>query len=606
MKQETENPPEQPTLEPSTEETVGQPKSAAAIQTPPSPPSAQPAADASTSTEGATPAEGTGPDRSAQLSAVFEPLRYRTFRALWSAALVSNVGTWMQNVGGAWLMTSLTPSPLVVALMQTATSLPIFLIGLPAGALADLVDRRRLLLVAQTWMLVAAGLLGVLTLAGWTTPWMLLALTFALGLGSALNAPAWQAVVPETVPAPSLPAAIALNSASFNLARAVGPALGGLVVAVIGPALNFLLNAASFLGTILVLLRWRRRPRTNHLPGERLLGATRAGLRYARHAPELHAVLVRSAAFITCASALWALLPLVARNQLGLSSFGYGGLLGALGLGAVAGAAVLPRVRARFSVDEQVAGASLVFAGGMLVLGLVPNVVVVCVGLLGAGVAWMISTAGLNVTAQTCVPKWVQARALATYLLVFQGVLAVGSIVWGVVAERVGEGTTLAAAAACALIGVAATRGWRLETGTQLDLSPSHYLPEPRVNDAVAPDPEEGPVLVTIEYRVQPGEADGFVPAMREVGRLRRRDGALRWGLFRDPANPDRYLESFIVESWAEHLRQWERATVADRAIEERARSFLSRSDPDSGEPVVSHLVAARAPGENDPVTSGV
>ncbi|MBV9579815.1 MAG: MFS transporter [Chloroflexi bacterium] len=574
----------------------------ASLQTAPSPPPSQAAADASTSAEGATPAAQAPAAEVERLGSVFAPLHERDFRALWSAALVSNIGTWMQNVGGAWLMTSLTPSPLAVALMQTATSLPIFLIGLPAGALADLVDRRRLLLIAQTWMLIAAGLLGFLTLAGLTTPWLLLALTFALGLGTALNAPAWQAVVPETVPAPKLPAAIALNSASFNLARALGPALGGLVVATVGPAVNFLLNAVSFLGTIVVLARWRPRRRTSHLPGERLVGATRIGIRYARHAPELRAVLVRCAAFISCASALWALLPLVARNQLGLSSSGYGLLLAALGLGAVAGTSVLPRLRAQFSVHQQVAGSSLVFAAGTLALGLLPNPIAVCGALFLTGVAWMVATAGLNVTAQTCVPKWVMARALATYLLVFQGVLAGGSMLWGLVAERVGESLALAVAAGCMLIGIVISRRWRLETDQHLDLSPSSHLVDPSLRGKDAPDPEEGPVLVTAEYRVRSEAAGEFIAAMREVGRLRRRDGAMRWGLFRDPTDHVRYLESFVIESWAEHLRQLERATVADRAIEEHARSFLVESET----PIVSHLVAARPPGETEPVTIGV
>ena len=338
------------------------------------------------------------------------------------------------------------------------------------------------------------------------------------------------------------------------------------------------------------------------MPGERLLSATRTGLRYAQHAPELRAVLVRTAAFITCASALWALLPLVARNQLGLSSAGYGVLLGALGLGAVAGTGLLPRLRARTSVDQQVLAASLIFAVGSLMPALVPNVAVACGALFVTGIAWMVATAALNVTAQTCVPDWVQARAVATYLLVFQGVLALGSAIWGGVAEWLGEPVTLSVAAGCMLVLVVVSRRWQLQLNEELDLSPSHHLAQPEVQDEVKPDPDEGPVLVISEYRVPPERADDFVPAMREVGRLRRRDGAMRWGLFRDPADPSRYLETFVIESWAEHLRQLERATVADRAIDEHARSFLTETDPLQ----VSHLIAARAPGERESATDGM
>ena len=529
-----------------------------------------------------------------------EPLAEPLFRALWTASVISYIGTWMQNVGGAWLMTELTPSPVLVALMQTATSLPIFLAGLPAGALADLIDRRRLLIVAQGWMLLVAAVLGVLTLLHLVSPWLLLAFTFALGLGSAFTAPAWQAIIPEVVADRRMPAAVALESAGFNVARAVGPAVGGIIVAWLGPGVNFLLNAASFLATIVVLYRWKRARRTTHLPGERLVSATRAGLRYARHAPELYAVLVRTVAFMVCASALWALLPLVARRDIDLPSSGYGVLLGSLGAGAVAGAGVLPHLRDRFSADLRVAGASLVFGAATLALGFVHDLWLLCAIMAVAGVAWMVVTSGLTVVVQGCVPKWVKARALGTFLLVFQGTLATGSLLWGLVAERIGDPLTLTVAAGGMLFGIAATWRWRLEPSERLDVTPLHLLPNPELEDV--PAPEEGPVLVTAEYRVHVETAGQFVLAMRQLGRVRRRDGAMRWGLFRDPAEPGRYLESFVIESWAEYLRQVDRATLADRGIDERARSFLVQGD----QPSVTHLVAAQAPDDAGPVTSGV
>src|SRR5215831_379651 len=315
-------------------------------------------------------------DQSATASA-WSPLGHSLFRMLWIATVVSNVGTWMHNVGAAWLMTSLTASPTIIALVQAATSLPVFLVGLLAGALADIVDRRLLLLWTQGWMLTSAAVLGILTLVGVTTPWVLLALTFALGLGAAMNAPAWQAIVPELVPRSELSAAVALNGTSFNLARAVGPALGGLIIAAAGTAAVFLLNAASFLGVLIVLYRWQRPLNASLLPPEHVFGAMRAGVRYVRHAPALYAVLLRIGSFIVCGTALWALLPLVVQQGLGLGAIGYGGLLGCLGLGAVAGAILLPRVQRKVAINPLVAGATSLFAATTLVVAYGHSVVLV-------------------------------------------------------------------------------------------------------------------------------------------------------------------------------------------------------------------------------------
>ena len=272
------------------------------------------------------------------------PLRRRVFFALWIAALASNLGTWMQNVGAAWLMTSISKSPLMVSLIQTASSLPIFFLALPAGALADIVDRRRLLIFSQVWMMVAAGALGILTLMHATSEWTVLGLSFMLGIGAALNAPAWQAIIPELVPREELAAAVTLNGINFNLARAAGPALGGLMVSSFGAGANFLLNAASFLGVMIVLYEWRRQARPGVLPAERVLGAIRIGIRYVRYAPALRAVLVRTVAFVFGASAMWAVLPLIARYELGLGAAGFGLLLAWFGIGAVIGGAMLSRL----------------------------------------------------------------------------------------------------------------------------------------------------------------------------------------------------------------------------------------------------------------------
>ena len=354
-------------------------------------------------------------DEVRQVSA-WSPLSQPLFRALWIASVASNVGTWMQNVGAEWLMTNLAPTPFMVALMQTAESAPLFLLALPAGALADIVDRRRLLLVTQSWMLAAAAL-ALLTLMGVVNSWLLLILTFALGLGAALNAPVWQAVIPELVSREELPSAVSLNSVAFNIARAVGPALGGFIVAAIGSWAVFLLNAASFLGVLSVLYRWQRARRESVWPTERVVGAMRAGLRYVRYAPELRAVLVRTAVFISCGSALWAMLPLLARRELGLGAVGYGVLLGGLGAGAVLAAFILPKVRQKISIDLMIACMIFLFAIVNLTLAYLRIFWLLFCAMIAGGVAWMTIMSSFNIAVQSVVPSWVRARRLLACLL---------------------------------------------------------------------------------------------------------------------------------------------------------------------------------------------
>jgi MFS family permease len=519
-------------------------------------------------------------------SSAWAPLREPLFRALWIAAFASNVGTWMQNVAAAWLMTSLTSSATMIALVQTATSLPIFLVVLPSGAIGDVVDRRKLLLVAQGWMLAVAGALGILTLLGATTPWVLLLLTFALGLGAAMMLPTWQAIQPELVPRQELTQAISLGAVQFNLARAVGPALGGLLVAIAGPGAVFLVNAASFLAVAIPIYRWHRPADESVLPPEQITAAVRSGIRYVRHAPALRAVLIRASVFILFASALWALLPLLAREQLGLGSGGYGLLLGCVGVGSVLGAIVLPTLRRKFSQDTAVAAATVLLAVAIGTLAYVHNVGFAGIAMVASGVAWIAVLSSLNISVQTFSPSWVRARALSVYQLIFQGGIAIGSAFFGSVAEWVGTPAALGSAALGLLLGLTTSLRWRLRTDEQLDFTPLAHWPEPVV--AIEPDPEEGPVLVTIEYRIDPVRAQKFVGVMDRLGHSRRRSGATRWGTFRDAADPGRYLEVFIVGSWVEHLRQHERVSVAEKELEEHVRSFHVGEAP----PVVSHFVA--------------
>jgi MFS family permease len=517
---------------------------------------------------------------------MWTPLAQALFRAIWLASLASNIGTWMQNVGASWLMTSLSPSPLMVSLIQTASSLPIFLLALPAGALADVVDRRRLLIFSQAWMLAAAGALGLLTILHMTTPSLLLILSFALGIGAALNAPAWQAIIPEVVTRDELPSAIALGGINFNFARAVGPALGGIVVALMGAGENFILNALSFLGVILVLYRWKRQHTPGVLPAERFAGAMRAGLRYVRHAPLLRAVLIRTGAFIIGGAAMWATLPLIARQQLHLTAGGYGGLLGAFGAGAVIGGTGLQRLRQHLSRDGVVVYGTALFAIMTIGLGYTRSVIPAYFLMAAGGSAWVMLMAELNVAAQMAVPQWVQGRALAIFQVVIQGGLALMSVAWGGLAEKVGLSWTMYSAGAVLLMSIAANSRWRTAPAGQSELEPAP-IPIPELDAEVADD--AGPVLITIEYLIDPSRGREFEEAMQKLRTVRRRDGASFWALFYDAARPERYVEYWIVNTWLEHMRQHLRVTQADYELLKHARSFHIGKEA----PAATHQLAA-------------
>ena len=396
------------------------------------------------------------------------PLREPLFRSLWIAAVVSYTGTWMQNVGAGWLMTQLTTSPLMVGLVQAAAAIPVFLVVLPAGALADMVDRRRILLFTQGWMVLAAAALGILTLLGAVSPWLLLLFTFVMGVGAVMNDPAWQAITPEVVSPQHHASAVALNSAGFNVARAAGPALGGIVVAAAGSGWSFLLNAASFFGVILFLYTWKRTPSVQQ-SSQRISAAIAEGFRYVQGTPQVKSVLIRTGAFSIGASSLLALLPVVCQPH---GAQGYGFLLTCFGLGALAGAAVLPRLRVQYSVDGLVAGATIVFAMMTFAAGQVHIFEWLCLVLFTAGAAWIGILACFNVVAQTMCPSWMRARALSMYLLVLQGGMAIGSALWGAVAARQGVPEALAWSALAMVVGLSTIRRHRL-TAAELEMAPA-------------------------------------------------------------------------------------------------------------------------------------
>ena len=515
-----------------------------------------------------------------------DPLRRAGFRLLWLGSVSANTGVWIQNVGAAWLMTELTSSPLLVALVQSATVLPTFLVALPAGVLADIVDRRRLLIAIEIWVVVVAAALAGLTAVGLVGPTVLLGFTFLIGMGLASYLPTWQSSVPELVPPSELPAAMALGGIAINAARAVGPAIGGLIIALRGPEAVFALNALMWGLALVAVARWRRRSApAQSSPPERVLPGAAAALRYARHSPDLRAVMARSAVFIAFAGALWALLPLVARRELGLGAGGYGVLFACMGAGAVAAGFCISRVRARLSSDRLLVLAGLGFAAATLTLAQVHNPVIVGLGLAAGGAAWTTQMAMTNTAAQRAVPEWVRGRATALYTLVFQGGLAIASALWGGVALGLGPPTTLTiAAVGLTLVPLAGLR-WPLAPVEAADRGPAGHWPEPSVVGKV-PVPS-GAVLVSVSYQVAPADAQAFVARMRELRRVRLRDGAEDWALERDLADPEHFVEEFHVRSWQEHLRQHERLTQADLPLEREVRELGAGG----GQPPVTHLV---------------
>jgi MFS family permease len=507
------------------------------------------------------------------------------FRALWTAVLTANVGIWMQNVGAAWEMTSLSGSTTLVALVQSATSLPVVVAALPAGALADIVDRRKLLLACQLWVAVVAAMLAALAFAGWLTPGLLLAFTFLLGLGVAMWAPAWMATMPDLVPRAELAPAVTLGGVSINTARAVGPAVGGVLLAVGGPGAVFGANALLATAAGIAFARNTPRRLRSGLPTEHILSALLAGGRYVRFSPELRRALWRTALFMFGGSAAWALLPVVARGPMHLGSSGYGLLLACLGIGAVAVVPALAVLRERLPGELLGALSCLAFAAGTLALALALPLPVTCALLALAGAGWTASMAFFSTSTQQVLPSWVRARALAYYLLTVQGGLAAGSGLWGWLA-----GSTELRTALLASIGVlalsAVAGALRPLQRLLAEPLPTAIWPDPAV--AVEPRPQDGPVLISMTYDVPEDEEAEFLTLARRVERIRRRDGAVSWRLYRDVAFAGRFAEIFETRSWDEHMRQHARATLADEPIERE----ISRWRVERDEAAARHLVA--------------
>lgn len=517
-------------------------------------------------------------ETSARLASPWVLLRHPLFRTLFLATSVSNIGVWMQEVGRAWLMTELTPSPLYVAMIQASAMAGMVLFALPAGVVADMFDLRRVLVVSQVWLMLAAFALAALTMASAMTPVILILLTFAAAAGAAFVAPAWQAALPELVGTDSMPAAVTLNGLSFNVARAIGPAVGGIIVTLAGPAAVFMLNGLSFAGVIVALLFWHPRKRPPPVAPQTAVSALKDGLRFARSSEAFRGVVARTALFAFPASALWALLPLLARQTGGAGAYGL--LLTLLGAGAVVTALVLPTARRLVDSNRLSFAASLILAAalGFTLIGGFPAQVA---AMLGAGLGWLTTLTLLTVAAQASVPGWVRGRALSMFLLVFSGAMALGSVAWGLFAERFGVPAGMGAAALTQAIAAGASLIWRLPADDDARaIMAQHEWPAPSL--ASKPDLGQGPVMVSVTYDVSAERRASFLAAMHALGPLRRTEGSTAWTLYESGRSPGRFIELNVVATWGDHLRQRDRGSAAALAHEsDIAASLVPGSSPE-------------------------
>ncbi|WP_265285217.1 MFS transporter [Verminephrobacter aporrectodeae] len=552
---------------------------------------AEPAAAAAPESAGpeslSDPAAGQGvaafPD--APLSAL-APLFVPVFRMLWIAWLVANICMWMNDVAAAWLMTTLTASPLLVALVQSASTLPVFLLGLPSGALADILDRRRYFIATQFWVAIVALVLCVAVIAGGMTAPLLLALTFANGIGLAMRWPVFAAVVPELVERAQLPAALALNGVAMNASRIIGPLLAGAIIASAGSAWVFVLNAVLSVLSGLVIMRWKRAHTPSPLGRERLPSAMRVGLQFVRQSPRMRAVLWRIAIYFLHATALLALLPLLARGLEGGDAGTFTLLLAAMGLGAIVAALFLPRLRQSMARDVLVLRGTLLQALASAVMAVAPNVYVAVPAMFIGGMAWITTANALSVSAQLALPNWVRARGMSIYQMAVMGATALGAALWGQVAALGGVHVSLALAALSGGLAMALVQRLVLDRSMEEDLSPSRAFKVPVAEIT----PEAGRVVVSIEYFIDPARSAEFRALMQESRRSRLRQGALSWQLQHDIADPARFVEQIEDESWTEHLRRFDRVTAHDVALRERKLAFHTRETA----PVVARLLVQR------------
>ncbi|MGE8375288.1 MFS transporter [Diaphorobacter sp.] len=554
------------------------------LSSPPTPPGPDAASAAAHTAEAAATAELQHSAAQRAPQSPFAPLSVPVFRMLWLTWLAANTCMWMNDVATAWLMTTLTDSPALVALVQTASTLPVFLLGLPSGALADILDRRRYFMVTQFWVAAVAVVLCVAILWGGLNPYLLLALTFANGIGLAMRWPVFAAIVPELVNRQQLPAALALNGVAMNASRIIGPLVAGAIIASAGSAWVFVLNAVLSLVAGFTIMRWRRQPMPNPLGRERLTSAMRVGLQFVRESPPMRAVLWRISIFFLHATALLALLPLVARDLQGGGAGTFTLLLASMGAGAVSAAMFLPRLRQMMSLDQLVARGTLLQALATAVVAIAPNVYVAVPAMLVGGAAWITTANSLTVAAQLALPNWVRARGMSIYQMSIMGATAVGAALWGQVAALSSVHMSLALAALTGVLVMALVQRLVSNRHGEEDLSASRAFQAPRADSPPAAGLR---LVVSIEYFINPARAAEFRAVMQESRRARLRQGALSWELQHDIADPRRYVERVVDESWTEHLRRFDRVTASDVALRDRRFAFHVGDSP----PVVSRYV---------------
>ena len=514
------------------------------------------------------------PERASPLA----PFRHATFRALWTATLASNLGGLVQTVAAGWMMTMISNSDDMVALVQAATTLPIMIFSLAAGALADNFDRRNIMLVAQILMMAVSACLAIFAVAGWLTPWLLLAFTFFIGCGTALHNPSWQASMGDIVPREDLSGAVTLNSMSHNLMRSVGPAIGGMIVAVAGAATAFALNAVSYIALIVALIRWKPQRPASTLPRETFGSAMSAGLRYIAMSPNLLKVLFRSFVFGLSAVSALALLPLVTRDLVEGGAFSYGVILGCFGAGAIAGAFSNAHVRERWRNETIVRGAFLVFAASVTALAYSRQMWLSCLLLMPAGACWVLTLSLFNVTVQLSTPRWVVGRALSIYQTATFGGMAAGSWLWGVIADAHGTDSALITAGAVMVLGAATGLRYKLPEFGTLNLDPLGRFNEPQLRLDLRP--RSGPIMIMVDYEIAQQDIGAFLDQMAIRRRIRIRDGARQWALLRDLENPSIWTETYHVPTWVEYVRHNQRRTFADADSYEKLLALHRGKNP--------------------------
>ena len=520
------------------------------------------------------------------------PFRYSLYRTLWIAVLFSYIGAAMYDVGASWLMTSLAPNPLLVSLITTSTTLPIFLFALPSGAISDIFDRRNILLIACAYMFTISTILGILTFVGMSTPEILLILTFALGAGTTMIRTPIIPIMSGLVSGSELPAALTLSAIASSIGRIIGPTVGGFIVAAVAPWAVFFLNSASFIGMIIVLNKLPKKSNVNEqsaLPPENIVGAIRAQIRYVRYSQAAHVVIVRSGLFAICGSSLLSLLPLLAKQELGLDSIGFGLLLGSFGFGAIiSGIAILPKLRPRASVEFLITGSIGLLALVIFTMGYVKDFGILCVVMGTGGVAYTTILSTLYTAGMKSAPKWIGARVLAVYLLILNGGLAVGSVIWGTIAFVVGIPIALSISSVALAATIIVRKRYRATFVNDLNFTPAgvdYWSLPPQLS--TSPLKSDGQALITVEYRIDPKSTDEFERTMRQLGVILKSEGFAYWELFQDPADNSRYIEIRIAETWTEHMRQHERVTKNVQIMEDKVRALVK----DGTRPIVSHYI---------------